>query len=145
MAYVTEEQIVADIPPPILNDALDDDKDLQADPGLLDQIIANASLAVDSKLGSRYPVPFADPAPAAVQRAAYVFVCENVYGRREIVDAKNPWTKEANTWRDWLEKVAKREINLSFDEKSGLQANWNSPPFIPSRLDSVSEYRDRRP
>lgn len=105
MPYTSASQIAAAIPGPALTDALDDDRDQVADPGLLDTIIAQASQTVDAFLASIYDVPFADPAPAPVKEAAFVFACELIYARRERTGDENPFTKRANAMRDLLKQI----------------------------------------
>ncbi len=111
MGYTTQARIETAIPPQHLRDALDDDGDGQADDGLLDEIIASASQAVDAALAGLFSVPFADPAPAVVAEAAFVFACERVYDRRQITE-RNPWRGQADTWRERLEKIGKGELKL---------------------------------
>jgi phage gp36-like protein len=110
MPYVTQSQVTAKIPAPVLNDALDDDGDGQADPGSLDNIIALASQEVDSYLMGLFNTPFQDPAPAKVQSAAFSFVCEMIYQRRAVPEEKNPFTAPAKFWREHLQKVGNREL-----------------------------------
>ena len=111
MAYLTATDLAVAIPAPFLNDACDDDRDGLADPGLLDQILEQASLAVDAYLGSLYAVPIT-PAPPSVKEAALVFACELVYARRLAPDDKSPWTERAKTWRQRLEKIGNKELPL---------------------------------
>ncbi len=110
MSYVTQAQIETEIPPLHLNDALDDDGDGSADSGLLDNLISKAEQAVDAFLGGIFTVPFATP-PAAVKEAAFVFTCEAIYNRRQILD-KNPYKERADYWRDRLEKIGNGELPL---------------------------------
>jgi len=112
MAYITQPAIEAKVPAPVLIDALDDDGDGQADDGLLDQIIQNASDAVDGYLAGLYTVPFSDPIPAAVTTATLIFTLEDIYSRRNIPDAQNPFSKQANDWRARLTKIGNRELPL---------------------------------
>lgn len=110
MSYVTQSQIETEIPPLHLNDALDDDRDGTADSGLLANIISKAEQAVDAFLAGLYEVPFTTP-PAAAREAAFVFSCEAIYARRQILD-KNPYTDRANFWRERLEKIGNGELPL---------------------------------
>lgn len=110
MPYLTQTDIETSIPAPHLVDALDDDRDGSADANLLDEIIGVASNAVDSYLASLYSVPFADPAPAAVKEAAFVFTCELIYQRRRA--EPNPWKDRANFWRTRLEKIGDGKLPL---------------------------------
>lgn len=109
MQYVTRQQVTALVPPMILNDALDDDGDGVEDPGLFDSIVCTQSLIVDGFLSGLFPTPFANP-PAKAQAAALSFVLENLYSRRAVAGAQNPFAKEANWWREHLQKVGNREL-----------------------------------
>lgn len=131
MAYVTQVQVETKIPALVLNDALDDNGDGLADSGKLDEIIALASQEVDGYLAGLFDVPFADPAPAKVATAAFVFTCEAIYQRRSISDEKNPFAKTAAWWREHLQRVGNRE--LPFDAAT-------EPAFTPgaSVVDDVS-------
>lgn len=111
MSYLTQARIETAIPAAHLRDALDDDGDGQADATLLDEIIASAANAVDAFLAGLFTVPFADPAPAPVAEAAFIFACERIYDRRQILE-KNPFADRADFWRKRLEAIGKGEIPL---------------------------------
>lgn len=112
MSYVARQQITAKIPAPLLTEALDDDGDGAEDAGLLDQIIANASQAVHGFLSGLFTVPFPDPAPTAVQQAAFIFTLEEIYARRSERDEKNPWRDQADFWRERLQQIGDRKLPL---------------------------------
>jgi phage gp36-like protein len=78
---------------------------------MLEQVLASASNAVDAYLASLFPVPFTEPAPAAVREAAQVFACELIYLRRGVGE-KNPFGARADYWRDTLRKIGSGEIPL---------------------------------
>lgn len=111
MSYCAQSEIETAIPPQHLVDALDDDRDGKADDGVLTNIIASASNAVDAYLAGLFTVPFADPAPAPVREAAFIFTCERIYDRRQILD-KNPYKDRADFWRERLQKIGAGEIPL---------------------------------
>lgn len=111
MAYVTQARIETALPPQHLRDALDDDGDGQADSGILEEIIASASQAVDGFLAGLFAVPFADPAPAAAAEAAFVFALERIYDRRQAGE-RNPWRSQADGWRERLERMGKGDLPL---------------------------------
>jgi phage gp36-like protein len=115
MAYVTQTQIETAIPAVHLVDALDDNRDGVADTGKLDEVIAQASQAVDSALESRYTVPFTT-VPKKVAEAAFVFTCELLYQRRGLYGKDNPWFDRAERWRDALEKIGAGEAQIAADE-----------------------------
>lgn len=108
--YVTRQQVTAEIPPPVLNDALDDNDDGAEDPGLFDNIVSTQSGIVDGFLAGLFTVPFAAP-PAKVIAATLVFVLENIYDRTPA-QTQNPWRKQADWWREHLQKVGNRELPL---------------------------------
>lgn len=110
MSYTTQSEIETKIPAPHLVDALDDDRDGSPDEGVLAAIIESASNAVDAYLAGLFTVPF-DPVPAPCREAAFVFACETIYDRRQILE-KNPFKDRAEFWRKRLEAIGKGEIPL---------------------------------
>lgn len=112
MAYTTRALIVAKIPSLVLNDALDDNGDGREDTGAMDNVITVASTEVDGYLAGIFSVPFADPAPAKVATAAFVFACYTIYQRRSTPDKDNPFADQNKFWREHLQKVGKGEIPL---------------------------------
>lgn len=134
MAYVTQAGIEAEIPGPHLVEALDDDGDGLMDTGALDQVIANASAAVDALIAGAYTVPLADPAPAMVQRAALVFACETIYRRRQVPEERNPFAKESGELRVWLMGVGRGEQKLDVGTDSGLTADYGGETRVEGRI-----------
>lgn len=112
MPYVTKAQLIAEVPPQHLADALDDDAEGGEDSNTGDTVMAQASAAVDGFLASLYPVPFADPAPAAATAAAFAFAGEMIYARRGVTAETNPFTKRAEFWRERLQKIGSGELPL---------------------------------
>lgn len=110
MAYVERSQVEDRVPPPVLNDALDDDGDGVEDEGRFDSLVASASAEVDGYLGGLFTVPFSEPVPAKVKAAALVFVLEMVYQRRAAEEGKNPFSGQAKWWREHLQRVGNREL-----------------------------------
>lgn len=112
MSYTTQQRIATAIPAPHLVDALDDNQDGLADDGLLDEIIASASQAVDALLAGAYTVPFAPGSvPPVAAEASFIFACERIYDRRQATD-KNPFRDQADKWRDRLEKIGNGDLPL---------------------------------
>lgn len=111
MAYTTQSEIETKIPANHLVNALDDDGDGNADTGILTAIIESAGNAVDAYLAGLFTVPFADPAPAPCREAAFIFSCETIYDRRQILE-KNPFKDRADFWRKRLEEIGKGAIPL---------------------------------
>jgi phage gp36-like protein len=132
MAYTTQSQIESAIPAQHLNDALDDDRDGAADAGVLDQVIASADQAVDAYLGGLYTTPFASP-PAAVQEASFIFACERIYDRRQILE-KNPFRDRADAWRSRLEKIGAGKLPLDAAIEAASGADWGGETLVPTRL-----------
>ena len=112
MPYVTRAQLETEIPSAHLVAALDDDRDGAEDDGLFDALVTAASQSVDALLSARYDVPFTDPAPSA--EAAYAFLGERIYARRELVES-NPFKARANFWRERLVAIAQGEVPLTSD------------------------------
>ena len=133
MSYATQAQIETTIPPQHLNDALDDDRDGTADSDILDTIIAKAGLAVESFVAAAYTVPFADPAPAAIREAAFIFACELIYDRRQILE-KNPFKSRADAWRDRLEKIGAGKLPLDATVATGGGAETGTITRVPTRF-----------
>jgi phage gp36-like protein len=126
MPYITCQQIYGNIPQPKVNDALDDDGDGQADPGVLDQIIADSCQEVDGYLQGRYTVPFTGEIPSVVVQASLAFACEKIYGRREVGAEANPFTAKARVFRGTsgtpgiLTKIANRDLPLDVGETESI-------------------------
>ena len=111
MPYTTQTLVEAKIPPQLLNEALDDNKDGLADDGLLDTIIAAVSTEIDSRLAGLYAVPFAT-VPAVVSAAALDLVCEMIYQRRGYPADQNPFSKPAAAHRAKLDQIGSGAIPL---------------------------------
>jgi len=132
MPYTTTAAIEAKIPAPILNDALDDNHDGLRDEGILDQIIANASLEVDAMICNRVPLPLAT-APPSIAQAALLFACEEIYTRRQA-DLPKPLTTALETARAWLTAIRDGKQNLDAATALALNANSGGNPQIPGRI-----------
>ena len=104
MAYITQADVQAKLPPKFFVQALDDDLDGNADAGLFDLIEGQAQRSIDSRLGQRYAVPFPDPVPALVAEAALIFTLEGIYARRVAPD-QNPWMGMGNAMRSKLDAI----------------------------------------
>lgn len=104
MPYLTQADIASELPPEFQLEALDDDGDGVADPGLWDKVEASAAERIDGILGQRFSVPFTAPVPAIVRSAARVFVLELLYFRRGI--DPNPWAKRAGDIEQKLNRIA---------------------------------------
>ena len=135
MPYVALNDVTAVIPPQFLTQGLDDDGDGIADAGIFDLIAAQASDAVDLRLGQRYATPFTDPIPAVVKQAALIFAAEAVYGHRVPID-QNPWVAQGNSMRSKLDKMGAGEIPLTPE----LQRQLPSVSIISERSRTASRH-----
>lgn len=115
--YVLLGQLSALIPPQFLTEALDDDGDGVADPGVFDSIVDTVHKEIDGALGQRYPVPFSNPIPAVVADAAIVLTAHTLYSRRAVEDKKNPFDRRAKEVREKLAAIAKGEQPLAPEAK----------------------------
>jgi phage gp36-like protein len=114
MPYVTKADMLALVPADVMTVALDDHNYGADTENVWDVIASAADRRIDGLLGGRYPVPFADPAPALVREAAAVFAAHMLYLRRQSGES-NPWAKEAAAMMDRLQKVADGLLDLTTD------------------------------
>jgi phage gp36-like protein len=124
MNYTTEASLRSVIPGPHLAAALDDDGDGQPDAGLLEQVLAEASRAVDAALGAAYAVPL-NPTPAAAAAAALVFAAELIHDRHPSPNP-NPFRVRADQWREFLLGVAQGKHGLDAAVDAATRAAWGS-------------------
>ena len=113
MPYVTQSELEAVIPRDYIVEALDDDKDGQADEGVWDNVYAAVAAAIEGPLGQRYSVPFSNPFPAVVVEAARVLAAEALFLRRGRAGDHNPWTARADAVRKRLEAIAEGKAPLT--------------------------------
>ncbi len=119
-AYITIEDLGAEIPTKFLTQALDDNGDGAADAGAWDAIATAASDDVDAFLAGRFTTPFGQgnaPIPPLVKRATRIFALEKLYLKRGITN--NPWTKQADAMRDKLTAVGNGEQPLALPIQRG--------------------------
>ena len=105
MSYVETTDLVGIIPNTHLTEALDDDQDGVADPGVFDSVADTVSRDIDARLGQRYATPFNYPYPAVVVYAARILALEALYARRGQKDDKNPYGKQAEAQRAKLDAI----------------------------------------
>lgn len=110
--YVLIGDITASLAPDFLTQALDDNGDGVADPGVWDSIAAAVAKDIDGRLGQRYETPFSNPIPAIVANAGRIFAMEMLYARRGFAADKNPWTKQADAERTRLTQIAEGKAPL---------------------------------
>ena len=112
MPYITQAEILSDIPPQTLLEALDDDGDGVADADAWDKVEAAAAEAIDGPLSQRYSTPFVT-VPPFIKFAARVLVLEKLYLRRGLAGDANPWTSQAKGVRAKLDLIAAGKEPLS--------------------------------
>ena len=115
MPYVEQSDIEALIPASFLLQALDDDSDGEADPGVWDKVVSAVADEIDGLLGQKYSVPFAAPYPPAVKAAAKVLMLWSLYQRRGLSGENNPWDSEAKRYRDKLDRIGTGDDPLTPD------------------------------
>ena len=105
MRYVEPTDLVGIIPNTHLTEALDDDQDGVADPGVFDSVAETVCRDIDARLGQRYQTPFRYPYPSVVIYAARILALEALYARRGQKDDKNPYGKQADAQRAKLDAI----------------------------------------
>lgn len=113
MSYLTQADLATLIPPEFIVEALDDDGDGGADPGLWDAVATEVSEAVDGYLAQRYSLPLPLPLPPLVSQAAKIFACELLHQRRGLFGDKNPFHRRADDLREKLQAISSGESPLS--------------------------------
>lgn len=130
MAYTSQAEIEALLPPAFLTEALDDDRDASADSGLLDAVIQAAGDEIDGLLSPSYDVPFTDtPLPALVRSAARILTCEALWLRRGHSGDANPWTSRANDVRRRLEDAGRGDVALTATTGNAPSIETVTPVF----------------
>ena len=130
--YITQEQLVGQLPADFLEQALTDtepevpDEEVvgaeEPDTTIWDAVLATAVEQIHSRLAPRFVVPFPEPFPAAVMEAARVFVCEALYIRRDVTGKANPWTEQANRMRARLDDIGNGKAALAGAEPTAFAA-----------------------
>ena len=114
--YIAMGDIQGMIPLKFLIEGLDDNGDGEADGAAIDAVFTQASQAVDGLLEGRFTTPFTNPIPKIVIEATKIFAAELIYQRRGTKAEENPFTKQANQYRDpkdgKLGKIARGEEPL---------------------------------
>jgi hypothetical protein len=128
--YATRTEIEALIPASALVDALKDPGTGDETPGLLDQILVAADLAVDEILGAVVAVPIAAP-PAIVRRASVVFTLEILWLRKGVSGNPNPWSDQATRLRNALGDIATGGRPLGTTSGAGTPGGFPVQSFDP--------------
>lgn len=130
MAYCTQIQIQAEIGLQNLAAMTDDTGAGVVNAATLNQLIQNASFAIDGSISNIYSVPFGTP-PEKVRWACIIFVCEKLYQRRLTPDEKNPYKKQADDLRDIFKKIGNGELELDLNfPRNYYQGTANLQPTI---------------
>lgn len=131
MAYCVWDECERMVGPEQFRQMLDDNLDGVEDAGLFDSLASDASQQVDAYLSAQYAVPFASP-PVFVRQCAKIFLAEMLYARRGISRDANPWTKQADTLRSRLERIARGEDVL--DAVTAGSSDSVEAEMEPSRI-----------
>ena len=115
-SYTNQAAILGEIQQADLISLTDDLGQGQINTTVLNQIIANASGYIDSKVANLYgeQLPFA-PAPASpssVASMALTIACYRLFRRREVPDEKNKFTEAWEDVREFLDKVNSGDAHL---------------------------------
>ncbi len=95
--YISQDDLLADIPLATFTDACDDDKDGVADEDVVAALIAGGCADVDEYLAARYTTPLTadlfDPEglPALVTSAAKLFTLRRIFQRRGLTGDNFPF------------------------------------------------------
>lgn len=116
MSYVTQTDLKSRMKAVVIVEALDDDGDGSADPGVWDKIAEDVDKAVNGRLEGRFRVPLADPLPYVVRDGAVILAAEALYLRRGRSGEANPWSKQADAFRARLERIGRGEEPLLYNE-----------------------------
>lgn len=112
MAYLTPDDLTAQIPAAQLVELADDDGDGVADAGVVAAAIAAAEATVDGYLQTRYPLPLA-AVPEVVKRLARDLAAWELWSRRDTPDLeKRPVYYRYKDALRFLEKLAQGEVRL---------------------------------
>jgi hypothetical protein len=110
--YVAQTDLLAFIPSQFLIDAMDDNGDGVADPGVWDGISADVDIAVDSILDeNKVVLPLVPPYPEPVISVARFMALDRLYLRRGVQPGEhNPWNKRLRdameALHEWCQKGA---------------------------------------
>jgi len=132
MAYVTQAEVQALLPPETFLQALDANQNGVVDSGLFTSVEASVAAEIDGLLAPAVDATAFTSTPAAVKAAALVLCCEALHRRLGSKSESNPWIERAKTWRERLEKIGRGELALLADTRftgGGIDAvdgDWDS-------------------
>lgn len=88
---------------------------------VLNQIIANASGLIDSRVSNIYTVPFGSPPPTSIKSAAITITCYRLFRRRLTPDEKNLFYDDYLNTLKFLDKVNSGEANIDLDTTRAVE------------------------
>jgi phage gp36-like protein len=119
MSYVADTaELKAIMPPSKITEALDDDKDGEADAEAFAAVAGYVDNLIDGALGQRYTLPLAT-VPPLVTAVALTLFAEALYLRAGFSGDQNPFAKRAEDARAKLERIAAGDEDLTFDAEPG--------------------------
>ncbi|MCO6401349.1 MAG: DUF1320 family protein [Verrucomicrobia bacterium] len=129
MAYTTQSEIEALLPPKFLLQGIDDDNNETADSGLLTTLLGVVDLEIDGLISPSVALPLTSPYPAQIRVSALVLSLDSVYRRRGMADEVNPWAERAKDVRAALAKIGRGELALDSDSDIVAAFNTNTLRF----------------
>ena len=121
-SYISSEEVRRLVGPQQFTEMLDDNLDSIEDEGLFEALALDAGNQVEAYLAAKYTVPFLAPVPSFVRQCAKIFCAEMLYQRRGIAKDANPWTRQADTLRARLERIASGKDELDADAIGGADS-----------------------
>jgi phage gp36-like protein len=107
--YFERADLVGPVPAQFILQALDDNGDGVEDDGAFDTLRKNACDDVDALLSPMFDTPFATPFPVLVSQAARTFAAALLYRRRGVLDASNPFAKDATAMSAKLTAIVEKD------------------------------------
>lgn len=121
MPYITQADLLSEISPEFLIEALDDDRDRIADAGVWDALEASVAAELNGLLShAGVSLPLSEPYPDAVLTASRYGCLEKLWMRRGLTsDRHNPYAARARQSREALAKWAQEYIATSHEAAWG--------------------------
>jgi phage gp36-like protein len=116
MAYLLQSDLEGRVPADVVIEALDDDRDGSADPGVFEKIVSDVEQAINGRLEGRFSVPLDEPLPYSIREGAVILGCEALYLRRGRAGEANPFYRQAEAFRARLEKIGRGDEPLKYNE-----------------------------
>ena len=111
--YTNQAAVLGEIQLQDLIALTDDNKTGKVDDLVLNQVIANASGYIDSKVANIYgsQLPF-NPVPSSVASMTLTITCYRLFRRREVPDEKNKFAEAYRDVVDFLTQVNRGEAMI---------------------------------